>query len=399
MTVTSSGVEWIDDIDIDALEADPYPLYERMRSEAPCVFVPALNAYLLTTYDEVREFLADSELSQAPATQPVLERTFGAQNILISNGDVHRDRRASVDPPLRRGAVSTYIDELARPIAREVAAAIPGAVSFDIVAEYLEPVSTRGLASMLGIGDVPADVLRRWFHTVIGAASNYTFSDEVFQRSDEVVAEIKEVLEPVLVRLETEPDNSGLSHLLHAGMPAGQLRSRDDIYSSFLIELVGGMQEPGHVSATTLLGLLEEGTYGDIVDDPTLIPTALAEGLRWVAPVGGVFRETTRDAVIHDLAIPQGSLVYSMVASANRDEQKFTNGDRYELHRDGPSHMSFGGGRHFCAGNVFGRELARIALEELTKVAPRLRLAEEGWQMRGWLFRSPQELHVIAEGA
>ena len=399
MTVTSSGVDWIDNIDINALETDPYPFYERMRREAPCVFVPALHAYLLTTYDEVREFLADSELSHAPSTQPVLERTFGPQNILISNGDVHRDRRASVDPPLRRGAVSTYVDELVRPIATELAAAINTGTSFDIVAEYLEPVSTRALATMLGIGHVPADVLRRWFHTVIGAASNYTFDAEAFDKSDEIIAEIKEELEPVLTRLESEPDNSGLSHLLHAGMPTGQMRSREDIYSSFLIELTGGMQEPGHVSATTLLGLLEEGTYGDIVADPELIAGALAEGLRWIAPVGGVFRETSRDVVIHDQTIPQGSLVYSMVASANRDEQKFTNGERYELHRNGPTHMSFGGGRHFCAGNVFGREVARIALEELVKVAPQLRLAEEGWTMRGWLFRSPQELHVIVEGA
>ncbi|MEU4455425.1 cytochrome P450 [Nocardioides sp. NPDC023903] len=395
----SSGVGWIDDIDINALETDPYPLYMRMRREAPCVFVPALRAYLITTYDEVREFLADSELSHAPNAQPVLERTFGPQNILTSNGDLHRDRRASVDPPLRRGAVSTYVDDLVRPIATQAAGALSAEAPIDIVAEYLEPVSTRALATMLGIGHVPADVLRRWFHTVIGAASNYTFAEDVFEKGDEVIAEIKQVLEPVLTRLETEPDNSGLSHLLHAGMPAGQVRSREDIYSSFLIELAGGMQEPGHVSATTLLGLLEEGTYGEIVADPSLIPVALAEGLRWVAPVGGVFRETTRDVVIRDQMIPQGSLVYSMVASANRDEQKFTNGDRYELHREGPTHMSFGGGRHFCAGNVFGREVARIALEELVKVAPRLRLAEDGWAMRGWLFRSPQELHVIAEGA
>lgn len=396
MTTTSSGIDWIDSIDVRALEADPYPFYERMRAEAPCVFVPALNAHLLTTYDEVREFLADTDLSQAPAQQPVLVRTFGEQNVLVANGDVHRDRRASVDPPLRRGAVGGYIDELVRPIAAHVAASIPFGRSFDIVSTYLEPVSTRGLATMLGIGDVPAETLQRWFHTIVGAASNYTFDPELFERSDAVITEIKGVLEPVLQRLESRPDNSGLSHLLHAGMPPGQLRAREDIYSAFLIELTGGMQEPGHVAGTTLLGLLQEGTYEEIVADPGLIPAALAEGLRWVAPIGGVFRQTTRDSVISGVDVPQGSVVYSMVASANRDERKFDRADQFQLHRTGPSHLSFGGGRHFCAGNVFGRELARIALEELVKASPQLALAQAGHQMRGWLFRSAQQLHVTA---
>ncbi|GAA2864263.1 cytochrome P450 [Pseudonocardia halophobica] len=396
MAVTASGIRWIDDIDIAALEADPYPLYARMRAEAPCVFVPALNAYLLTTYDEVRAFLADTDLGRAPSVQPVLERTFGPENILIADGEVHRDRRASVDPPLRRGAVSGYIEDLVRPIAAQEAAQLPVAGTCDVVAEYLEPVSTRGLAAMLGIGDVPSETLRRWFHTIIGAAGNYTFQEDPFRKSDEVVAEIKDTLEPILSRLETNPDGSGLSHLLHAGMPPGRTRSREDIYSAFLIELTGGMQEPGHAAATTLLGLLQEGTYGEIVADPDLIPTALAEGLRWIAPIGGVFRETTRAVTIHGQELPPGSVVWCMVASANHDERRFSDGGRYQLRRSGPTHLSFGGGRHFCAGNVFGRELARIALEELVAAAPALHLAEAGWAMKGWLFRSPQQLHVTS---
>ncbi|QJY46078.1 cytochrome P450 [Pseudonocardia broussonetiae] len=391
---TPSGTLWVDAIDVAALEADPYPHYARMRAEAPCVFVPALNAHLLTTYDDVRAFLADTGLGRAPSVQPVLERTFGPGNILVADGEVHRDRRASVDPPLRRSAVAGYIEDLVRPIAAAEAAKLPARGSYDLVAEYLEPVSTTGLAAMLGIGDVPSETLRRWFHTIIGAAGNYTFLEEPFRRSDEVIAEIKDVLEPILTRLGTDPDDSGLSHLLHAGMPPGRTRSREDIYSAFLIELTGGMQEPGHAAATTVLGLLQEGTYGEVVAQPGLIPTALAEGLRWIAPIGAVFRETTRDVTLHGQELPAGSVVWCVVASANRDERRFDDGKRYRLHRSGPTHLSFGGGRHFCAGNVFGRELARIALEELVAVAPALSLAD--WSMTGWLFRSPQQLRVTA---
>ena len=178
-------------------------------------------------------------------------------------------------------------------------------------------------------------------------------------------------------------------------MPDGEIRAREDIYSAFLIELMGGMQEPAHAAATTLLGLCgESAQYQDIVDDPSLITQAVAEGLRWIAPVGGAFRQTTREVVIHGRIIPKDSIVFCMIGSGNRDQTKFNDADRYDLHRRGPSNLSFGGGVHFCAGNVFGRELARIALEELVKVAPTLRLADEDFKMRGWLFRAPQTLYM-----
>ncbi|WP_304105994.1 cytochrome P450 [Mycolicibacterium bacteremicum] len=391
----TSGIDWIDAVTVDELETDPYPFWARMRAEKPLAFVPALNAFALTTYDEIREFLSDATLSHA-VEAPVIERTFGPANILNSNGDVHRDRRNSVDPPLRRNAVLSYIDELVRPIAIEYASQLPVGESFDIMAAYLEPVSTRGLATMLGIGDVPVATLRRWFHTIIASASNYGFDEATFRRSDDIIEEIKSALEPVLKKLEDNPDNSGLSHLLHAGVSAGQIRPRADIYSAFLIELAGGMQEPGHVVGTALLGLCgESGQYSEIVGNPQLIPAAITEGLRWIAPVGGNFRQTSRDVIIHGQTLPKGTVVLSMLSSANRDETKFEAPDRYDLHRSGPAHFSFGGGKHFCAGNVFGRELARIALEELVKVAPRMLLGDEGFQMRGWLFRAPQSLNVV----
>lgn len=399
MTATTAPA-WISDLTVDTLADDPYPVYARLRAEAPCVFAPQLGAWVVSTYDDIRDFLADADLSLAPEGQPVLARTFGSQNILISNGDVHRDRRASVDPPLRRSAVATYIEDLVRPIASGLADGLAKGESFDIVAEYFEPVSTLSLASMFGVGDIPSDTLRRWFHTVIGAASNYGFDEDTFAASDAVLEEIKQVLEPTLERLETAPDGTGLSRLLHAGMPEGQVRARQDVYSAFLIEITGGMQEPGHLLATTLLGLLQEGSYGRVVEDQSLIPSAITEALRWVAPVGVVFRETSRETVIHDQVVPQGALVWCVVGSANRDEKKFTEAENYRLDRTGPTHMSFGGGRHFCAGNVFGREVARIALEELSRVSAQIELAPEGFQMKGWLFRSPQPLHVVLpEGA
>jgi cytochrome P450 len=394
----NSSVDWIDAITIDGLEEDPFPLWARMRAEKPIAFIPVLNAYALTTYDEIREFLSDAELSQS-VPMPVLDRTFGPENILNSNGDLHRDRRASVDPPLRRNAVRSYIDDLIRPIAIEYAAQLPYGQSFDIMADYLEPISTVGLATMLGIGDVSVFTLRRWFHTVIAAASNYAFDDDTFTRSDAIIEEIKSTLEPILQKLEDNPDNSALSHLLHAGMPDGQIRPRADIYSSFLIELTGGMQEPGHVAGTVLLGLCgDSNQYAEIVENPDLIPAAITEGLRWIAPIGGNFRQASREVVIHGQTLPKGTVVLSVLSSANRDETKFDAPDRYDLHRNGPAHFSFGGGRHFCAGNVFGRELARIVLEELVKVAPKLELSEQGFKMRGWLFRAPQELHMVIRG-
>jgi cytochrome P450 len=142
--------------------------------------------------------------------------------------------------------------------------------------------------------------------------------------------------------------------------------------------LLGGMQEPGHGAGSTLAGLLSEPSQLAAAQaDPGLLPAVIEEGLRWVSPIGTQTRQVAADTELAGVRLPQGAPVGSLVSSANRDETKFPDPDRFDIFRPRGVNIAFGTGRHFCAGHAFSRALIKIAIEELLGRFPRLALNPE----------------------
>ena len=157
--------------------------------------------------------------------------------------------------------------------------------------------------------------------------------------------------------------------------------------------LLGGMQEPGHGAGSVLAGLMSRpDQLQRVVADPNLIPKAVNEGLRWVAPIWTTlgrrpFREVERAGV----TLPAGAHVLLAYGSANWDDTEFTDPEVYDLDRAQHPHMAFGTGKHACAGSSLAPNVMRIALEELLGGLPGLEL-EESPELRGFIFRGPREL-------
>lgn len=391
MTATAAPA-WVADITPDALRADPYPIYTRLRAEAPVAWVPWAGAYFLTRWDECRRAGTDTAAFRGAEHHRTVNRVFGVPNILTAVDPEHGDLRAAVDPHLRPRQVTGYIEDLARPIAREHLATLQGG-SAELMGEYLEPVSVQALGELLGLGVGP-DVLRRWFHGLNAGISNRHGDPAAFAIAQAVTDEIEDTLDPLLGRLAREPDDTLLSHMLHSGREDGP-RGREVVLPTLKVILLGGMQEPGHGAGSTLLGLSEAGQLDEVVADPSLIPIAVTEGLRWMAPIGSVEREALIDVELGGVLLRPGDLVEVVMASANRDEARFERPDAFDLHRPRQSHMAFGNGDHFCSGHFFSRQLERIMLEELLGALPGLRL-DPGREpvVTGWNFRAPKELHV-----
>jgi cytochrome P450 len=216
--------------------------------------------------------------------------------------------------------------------------------------------------------------------------------------ADEVIAEIDEVVIPRMEQLGIEPDDSTMSHLLHTNRPAADPRPIEAVLPSLKVALLGGMQEPGHAAGTVLVGLFGEPTQlAEVRADPVrLIPAALEEGLRWVAPIGTQVRTAAAAVPLGGTTIPEGATVSAVLASANRDESVFADGDRFDLTRGNREQAAFGFGKHFCSGHAFARQQMRIALEVLFAEHRDVRPdPERPWRMRGWEFRAPAELPVL----
>ena len=248
------------------------------------------------------------------------------------------------------------------------------------------------------------DKLREWFHKLSVSFTNSAMTSDGefanpdgFVPGDEAKAEIIAHVDPKIDEWIVNPDHSAISHWLHDGMPEGQTRSRDVIYPNLYVFLLGAMQEPGHAMATTLAGLFSRPDQLErVVDDPGLIPRAVGEGMRWVAPIwSAAAKIATDEVVVGGVTIPQNSVVMLSYGSANQDENAYDAPTAYDLDRAVIPNMTFGGGVHACAGTYFANNVIRIALEELLETIPNIeRDTDHEVNFWGWGFRGPKELHV-----
>jgi cytochrome P450 len=385
-------------VTVEDLETDPYPIYARLRRDAPVCYIPAVGLWFVTRYDDVELAASRPDLFTAELDDSPVDRTFGSPTIITVDGERHLDLRRGLDSKYRPKQVNGYIDDLVRPIAEEVLASLAGRDRAELMAEYFEPVSVLSLGTVLGIRALGAARLRDWFWRLHQGVINFEGNPERDRIGADCSREIDEVLGPVFDRLEAAGDDSTISHLLHSGVPGGGCRARDFVMPTLKVILLGGMQEPGHGGGSTLAGLLSHPDQLTAVrDDPDrLLPAVVEEGLRWVAPIGTQTRQAVTDVDLGGATIPAGAPVGALVSSACRDEARFADPDRFDIFRPRQANLAFGAGRHFCAGHAFSRAQIRIAIDVLLRQFPALALDPARPPVfRGWEFRAPRNLDVI----
>jgi cytochrome P450 len=383
-----------DEITVTELERDPYPIYARLRDEAPVAWVPAVEMWLATGWEEAIRVASEPELFAADMPGSPIDRSFGSPTILTCDGPDHKQLRRAIDPKYRPHEVERYIDDLVGPIVDARLDGLEGREHADLMADYFEPISVLSLGAVLGLADVDADTLRRWFAALAEGATNFERDPAKQARSDAVAAEIDERLAPLLARLEREPDDSTISHMIHTGTE-GEPRAREAYMPTLKVILLGGMQEPGHGAGSVFYALLHhpEQLAEVRADLDALLPAAIDEGMRWIAPIGTQGRRTTREVDLGGVALPPDSPVAAVVASANRDQRRFPDPDRFDIHRERRRLATFGFGHHFCSGHAFARAQERIALRRLLESRAEIELAGEP-EIRGWEFRAPRTLPV-----
>jgi cytochrome P450 len=386
-------------ITVEELDRDPYPIYARLRREAPVCFVPAVGLWFVTRWAEVEEAASDPARFCSRVEPSPLDRTMGGASILVLDGEPQKRLRAMLDPSLRPRVVDERAPALVEPIVARCLDALAGRPSAELMAELFEPVSVLSLGTVLGLGHLDGDTLRRWFAALAQGATNFEDDPAKWEESDAVGREIDEALAPGFARLLAEPDGSTTATMLaHA---EGTLAERvATILPTLKVILLGGMQEPGHAGGSTLLGLLQSGQYAELAADPAgLVRPAIEEGLRWISPIGTQTRRVVADTELAGTPLAAGASLGLLVSSANRDEAVWgETAAAFDLHRPRRNHAAFGFGPHFCSGHHFSRVQMRIALQQLVERFPRLRLdPEQPPELRGWEFRAPVHLHVLLE--
>ena len=381
-------------ITLEELERDPYPIYVRLRDEEPVAWVPAVQLWLVTRYEDVRTVDLSPEVFTAATDPSTLNRTMGV-NMLGSEGPDQQRVRRVVEPPFRPRDVEERTKGMIPALANELIDGFEARGEADLFTEFADPMSVRSLRFMLGLDEVAWEDLLRWNQGLMLGLANFEGDPAKQAPADEASASLSEVIERVLDRVEDEPDGSVLSAMLHHDQD-GDRMTREEIVANTKLMLSGGLQEPRDVIALVLLALgSNPEQLEEVRADPRLVKRAVEETLRWAGPVGTSTRQTSETTELAGVKLEEGSLIGAVLSSANRDPGRFTDPDRFDVHRKEGAHLAFAVGNHFCLGAWFGRHLARVSLEILLDRLPGLRLdPQRPATLSGWEFRAPDSTWV-----
>jgi cytochrome P450 len=376
-------------VTLDELDRDPYPVYERLREEEPVSWVPAVQLWLVTRYDDVRAVDLAPDVFTAATNPSTLNRTMGT-NMLGSEGADQQWVRAVVEPPFRPRDVEERTQGMIPKLAHELIDGFADRGEVDLFTSFADPMSVRSLRFMLGLDEVPWEDLLRWNQGMMPGLANFEGDPAKQAPADQASAELGAAIREVLDRLATEPDGSVLSWMLHHE-EHGRRMSRDEIVANAKLMLSGGLQEPRDLIALVVWALGRHPEQLDAVRaDRTLVKAAVEETLRWASPVGTSTRQATRDTEVAGVALPREALIGAVLSSANRDPRRWTDPDRFDVTRKEGAHLAFAIGSHFCLGAWFGRHLARVSLGILLDRLPGLRVdPDRPPTINGWEFRAP----------
>jgi cytochrome P450 len=391
---------------------DPYPVFNRLRDEGPVFYMPALDHYIITRYADIEQVLLDRETwSASNASSPLMPVCPAAEEILaagfhrvptLNNSDPprHAPMRKSVltvmtprrlnalEPSLRNYAenlVKSWMDEPVIDLVDRLAFPFPGYAAF----------------SLLGFPADDTDKLKDWSAKRV-LLTYGRLSEEQQVEIAEVIVAFWEYCEDHVAARRLERGDDVTSDLLDlADAKPDQLNDFD------IVNMVYSMALAGHETTCNTIGscmralLTDRHQWQRLLDDPSLIPNAVEETLRYDGPVLNHRRVAKVDTEVAGVAIPAGGRVMMCFASAGHDPSQFDDPDHFLVDReDAELHLAFGKGPHFCLGAALGRLEVKIVLELLTTLTPDIELVpdQEFEYSPNALFRGLKALMVAPRG-
>ena len=373
MTATSSEPQlYYDPYDFD-IDADPYPVWQRMRDEAPLYYNETHDFFALSRFEDVRACSTDWK-TYISGKGSVLELIKSGMEIpsgiiLFEDPpahDLHRSLLSRVFTPKRMAD----IEPQARAFCARALDPLVAEGRFDFIGDLAAEMPMRVIGMLLGIPEGDQEEIR----DQIDEGMRLDEGEAPTQREDLGPLEGSRFADYIDWRAD-HPSDDLMTELLNAEFEdvSGTVRglTREEI-----LNYVGLLAAAGNETTTRLIGwagtVLAEHPQqrSELADDPRLVPGAIEELLRYESPSPVQARYVTRDVEHHGQRVPEGSVLLLMSAAANRDERKFDDPDHFDIHRTMQQHLAFGYGIHFCLGSHLARLEGRIALEEVLRRFP-----------------------------
>ncbi|MEO8458341.1 MAG: cytochrome P450 [Chloroflexota bacterium] len=378
------------------IRQNPYPHYARLRRESPVLKLDPMGFWIVTRHEDVQTVLKSPQLFSSEAMAgPQGHESGYIPSIITMDPPVHGRYRSLVS----RAFTPKMIAELEpriREITRELTANAGRTSEFDVIGEVALPLPVRVIAEMLGVEPARYSDFKRWSDLLVGQMMRQGAAPEQIAYETAENGAFNQYFRWTIQDRRRQPKNDLISALVQAEVE-GEHLTEDDIFSFAGLLLVAGNETTTNLLGNMVLALLSNpDQLARLIEDPSLIPAAVEETLRYDSPVQMLFRFAREDVELSGQIVPKGSLVWPVLGSANRDETRFPNPDRFDITRETNGHVAFGNGIHFCIGAPLARLESRIAIEEMLPHLATMKLPERSLEyIDAFFLRGLQRLPLI----
>jgi len=359
------------------VDGPPHELFKRMRGECPVHWTPKVTEFpaakgfwSVTTADDVHAVSRDwetysSELGGVVAINEVFPIELARAMFIGMDPPKHDRIKALFQAGFTPKRIAAHEDEI-REIVVRVLDRLEGRETADLVTDVAQPAVSRVIGSFMGISEEDDETWAQLMNAALGASDpEFTQSpDEIEGFIEKTIGEVFERCSKMIAERRENPNDDLTSVLVHAEVDGEKLEEHEIVMGFFLLVAAGNDSTKATYTSGMRALLEDREQLQEVLDDPSLIPGVVEEALRMFPAFAHFRRTATKDTVLNGKEIREGEKVVMWYASSNRDETRYEDPERFDVHRN-PEHQAFGaGGRHFCLGTALARLELKVLFEE-----------------------------------
>jgi pimeloyl-[acyl-carrier protein] synthase len=362
--------------------ANPYPLFHRLRSEDPVHWDPFLHTWVVTRYADVLEVLLTFSADRTHTPEKLKAMGLSemgpiaqlmVKQMLFMDPPAHTRLRSLASYAFSPGRVAVLRSHI-REIVNRLLDAVQNQGHMDVIRDLGEPLPAIVTAEMLGVPENDRHLLKSWSTDFAEMLGNFQHNPEHAPRMLRAVQDMTIYFRDTIRRMKDHAQEGLVHSLMHAEVNGDRL-TEEEVVANSIVTMVGGLETTTNLIGNGVLTLLRNpGELKRLQADPSLIPGAVEEMLRYESPSQHTGRLAPQDVELGGKTIRKGQAVMAVMAAANRDPERFPNPDRFDIARGDNRHLAFGYAAHFCFGAALARVEGTEVFEALIRRLPELEL-------------------------